>query len=142
MTEHSSLDIFGNTHREWQGKKSTKAKSSKRKIEKINQLFLNKTNQKTKRNILKWISMMLVISLYFFVFFYIIKLAGTNELDSTNNRRESVYTHKQKEINYTCLAKRLRDVFKKTNTLQHHNIFINKSEGEIKVHFTKCNTNK
>jgi hypothetical protein len=86
--------------------------------------------------------MMLAISLYFFVFFYIIKLTGINKSDLTSNRRESVYTHKQKEINYTCLDKRLRDVFKKTNTLQHHNIFINKSEGEIKVHFTKCNTNK
>ena len=108
----------------------------------MNQLFLNKTNQKARRNILKWISMMLAISLYFFIFFYIIRLTGTNEPDSTSNKRESVYTHKQKEINYTCLDKRLRDVFKKTNTLQHHNIFINKFEGEIKVHFTKCNTNK
>src|SRR5271163_3671951 len=121
---------------------SARAKSSKRKIENMNQLFLNKTNQKTRRNILKWISMMLAISLYFFVFFYIIRLVDTNKPGPTNNRRESVYTHKQKGINYTCLNKRLRDVFKKINTLQHHNIFINKSEGEIKVHFTKCNTNK
>src|SRR5271163_4585285 len=95
----------------------------------MNQLFLNKINQKARRNILKWISTMMVISLYFFVFFYIIKLAGTNEPGPTSNRRESVYTHKQKSINYTCLDKRLRDVFKKTNTLQHHNISYNKGGG-------------